>query len=73
MVLTWLKESYDATTYHNLVRNIFLNLSPNCLKKARQVCKEWDGLVKDEVWGSKEGRQEMERKPFNCYLTVPDK
>ena len=62
MVLTWLKETYDVDTYHNLVRNIFLNLDPISLKRARQVCKEWDQLVMKEVWGSEEGRREMERR-----------
>ena len=62
MVLTWLKETYDVDTYHNLVRNIFLNLDPRSLKRARQVCKEWDRLVMKEVWGSEEGRREMERR-----------
>merc|ERR1719187_2116706 len=62
MVLAWLKETYDVATYHNLVRNIFLNLDPRSLKRARQVCKEWDRLVMKEVWGSEEGRREMERR-----------
>ena len=62
MILTWLKDSFDVPTYSNLVRNIFLNLDPKSLKRARQVCKEWDRLVMVEVWGSEEGRREMENK-----------
>ena len=62
MVLAWLKETYDVTTYRNLVRNIFLNLNPRSLKMARQVCKKGDWLVMKEVWGSEEGRREMERR-----------
>ena len=62
MVLMWLRETYDVTTYHNLVRKIFLNLDPISLKRARLVCKEWDRLVMAEVWSSEEGRREMERR-----------
>ena len=62
MILTWLRDSFDMLTYSNLVRNIFLNLDPKSLKRARQVCKEWDELVMKEVWGSVEGRKELERK-----------
>ena len=57
-----LKERLDPVTYRDLVRQIFLHLDLASLKSARQVCKEWDGLVMGEVWGSGEGRWEVERK-----------
>ena len=43
-----LKEKLDPVTYHDIVRQIFLNLDLASLKSARQVCKEWDGLVMGE-------------------------
>merc|ERR1719402_1500995 len=61
-VLKDLKERFDPDTYRDLVRSVFLNLGPVSLKRARQVCKEWDELVMKEVWGSVEGRKELERK-----------
>ena len=57
-----LKERLDPVTYQDIVRKIFLNLGLASLKSARQVCKEWDRLVMGEVWGSGEGRREVERK-----------
>ena len=57
-----LKEGLDPVTYHDIVRQIFLNLDLASLKSARQVCREWDRLVMGEVWGSDEGRREVKRK-----------
>ena len=62
MILTWLKERYDKSTYCNLVRQVFLHLPPTSLKRARMVCREWDQLIKEEVWESKDGRKVMERR-----------
>ena len=57
-----LKENLNPLIYRNIIRQIFLNLDHVSLKRARQVCREWDDLVKREVWGSEEGRREMERR-----------
>ena len=61
-ILRDLKEWLDPVTYHDIVRQIYLNLDLASLKSARQVCREWDRLVMGEVWGSDEGRREVERK-----------
>ena len=62
-----LKEGLDPVTYHDIVRQIFLNLDLTSLKSSRQVCREWDRLVMGEVWGSGEGRRKVELRPVGQW------
>ena len=41
---------------------IFLLLDGSSLHQARQVCKEWNQFILEQVWGSISGRREQERK-----------
>ena len=52
----------DPITYRYICRRILLNLDLASLKSARLVCRHWDRLVMEEVWGSREGRMEVEKK-----------
>ena len=61
-ILQDLKEKLNYLVYRDVIRQIFLNLDPVSLKRARLVCREWDELVKREIWGSDEGRRVMERR-----------
>ena len=61
-ILRDLKAQLNMLIYRDLFRQIFLNLPPTSLKRARLVCREWDQLIKEEVWESKEGRKVMERR-----------
>merc|ERR1719209_1469128 len=46
-----------------------LLLNPEELKNCRQVNKEWNKLIKKEVWGRPRWRKELEKKLVNRWNT----
>lgn len=45
-----------------VVQKIFLLLDVKSLHKSRRVCKQWNALIKDLIWGTRKGRMMMEKK-----------
>ena len=45
-----------------VVQNIFLLLDAKSLHTSRRVCKQWNALIKDLIWGTRKGRMMMEKK-----------
>ena len=48
--------------FPRVVDRIFVLLNPSDLKSARLVCKDLDKYIKDEVWGSVWGRNQLSKK-----------
>ena len=61
-ILQDLKENLNYLIYRNIIRQVFLNLDPVSVRRARLACREWDELVKREIWGSEEGKRVMESR-----------
>ncbi len=45
-ILQDLKEILNYLIYRDIIRQIFLNLDPVSLRRARLACREWDELIK---------------------------
>ena len=45
-----------------VVQKIFLLLDAKSLHNSRRVCKQWNALIKDLIWGTRKGRMMMEKK-----------
>ena len=45
-----------------VVQKIFLLLDAKSLHNSRRVCKQWNALIKDLIWGTRKGRTMMEKK-----------
>lgn len=46
----------------DVVQIIFLLLDAKSLHNSRRVCKQWNALIKDLIWGTRKGRKMMEKK-----------
>ena len=57
----------------HVLRHIFQHLNGESLHRARQVCREWDRVIRVEVWGSTEGRRAVEARLHNNWLTAQPK
>ena len=42
--------------------NIFLLLPSESLHECRQVCREWNNIIMDKIWNSKDGRKRLQNR-----------
>ena len=48
--------AWDLGTLPDVLYLVFNHLNGESLHRARQVCREWDWVIRLEVWGSTEGQ-----------------
>ena len=54
----------------HVLRHIFQDLNGESLHRARQVCREWDRVIRVEVWGSTAGRRGGESLHLQTNLVL---
>ena len=61
---------WEPGTLPDVLYLVFRYLNGESLHRARQVCREWDRVIRVEVWGSTEGRRAVEARLHNNWLSA---
>ena len=52
---------------------VFLRLGGGSLHRCRQVCRQWDSVIRDQVWGSRAARRVLEQRlRYNWVQAQPE-
>ena len=46
---------------------VFLRLGGGSLHRCRQVCRQWDSVIRHQLWGSRAARRVLEQR-LRCNL-----
>ena len=61
---------WEPGTLPDVLYLVFRFLNGESLHRARQVCREWDRVIRVEVWGSRAGRREVEARLQHNWLSA---